>query len=356
MSLLTARLGGWAAGLALALVGASALAFPVSPYAAPRASTMDPGYATVAETWTGTAACLTAQDASLGARLAPLFDGRGVDAQVVGFDLRDQPAPMVEAFRALTKRLDRDIATGKAQPKVSSCQDVACAMTELVGPELAPRMLLLAVGYGYMASDLGARADQRWTARELDVVLAALADLPDSWFASDTGTYRVLLHRQTEAAARVGALASNGGFLVALAGEGYPGILIADGWDRIGARERRVVMVHELAHELVRTAPARWHRDWRRAMKADRAAGRKARAANSVSVYADTDPGEDFAESVAAYRYLPALLKRRAPARYAFLKDRVFDGVDYASEAACRAPVALPTLRIASAGSIQAGR
>ena len=325
-----------AVGLVLALVAAlPASAFPLNPAMSPAFATgASPGLTTVAEAWTGRAACLS-QDASLGARLAPHLEGPGLDARVAGFDLRDEPAPVVAAFRALTRKLDKAIARGKAAPPPSDCHDAVCAMTALVGPELGPRMLLLAVEHGFMASDLGAGADRRWTARELDVVLAALSDLPTGAFAPDKARYRLLLHRHTEAAMRIGALAPSAGFLVALAGEGYPGVLIADGWDRIGPRERRVVMAHELAHELARKAPSGWWRDWRRAVKADRAAARAVGTPGSVSIYAETEAGEDFAESVAAYRYMPGLLTTRATARYAFLKARVFGGIEYGSEASC---------------------
>lgn len=347
------------AGLALAtLVAGAAAAFPMaSPVRSSTASLVSPGYTTVAETWRGSAACLNAQDASLAPRLAPLLaplpEGGGVDARVAGFDLRDQSPEAVAAFRALTRRLDRAIARGKVSAPYSPCQDVSCALSALVGPELAPRMLLLAMQYGYMTSDLGSEADRRWTARELDVVLAALADLPQDWFGPADGRYRILLHRHTEAAIRVGAMAPSAGFLVALAGDGYPGVLIADGWDRINSRERRVVMVHELAHELQRTSPSRWRSTWRKAMKADRALARAAQAASSVSIYADTETGEDFAESIAAYRYLPDLLRVRAPTRYAFLKDTVFKGAEYASEAGCRSE---PRMTIAGLGATASDR
>lgn len=343
-------LRGWAAALAgavLSLVAAApASAFPIAPSLRPVSLGADPGYSTIAETWNGTAACLDARETSLGMQLAPHLDAGGVDAQVAGFDLKDQSPEAVTAFRALTRQLERDIARGRAAPVASPCQDVVCAMSALVGPDLGPRMLLLALRYGYMTSDLGARADRRWTAAELDVVLAAAADLPRDWFAPDGGGYRILLHRNTEAVIRLGAMAPVSGDLVALAGEGYPGVLVADGWDRINMRERRVVVAHELAHELSRKAPKRWRGAWWRAAKADRALGRARGAASAVSVYADTDLGEDFAESVAAYRYMPQLLQARAPNRYAFLRDTVFQGAEYGDQAGCR-PSLEPRMTVA---------
>ena len=359
MSAGSVRLTGWAAALAGAALAftlaAPAAAFPLAPMMRPASLGADPGYSTIAETWDGRAACLDTRETSLGLQLAPHLAEGGVDAEVAGFDLKDQPAEAVAAFRALTRQLDRDIARGRAPAPASSCQDVVCAMSALVGPDLGPRMLLLAMRYGYMTSDLGARADRRWTAAELDVVLAAAADLPQDWFSPEGGAYRILLHRNTEAVVRMGAMAPASGYLVALAGEGYPGVLVADGWDRIDLLQRRVVMVHELAHELSRKAPKRWRSAWWRAAKADRALGRASGAASAVSVYADTDLGEDFAESVAAYRYMPELLAARAPNRYAFLRDTVFLGAEYADEAGCR-PSLEPRMTIASQAPRVSGR
>ena len=54
-----------------------------------------------------------------------------------------------------------------------------------------------------------------------------------------------------------------------------------------------------------------------------------------VSGYAKTSPAEDFAESVATYRYNPNLLKTVNPDKYTFIKETVFHGVEYTSENKC---------------------
>lgn len=84
-------------------------------------------------------------------------------------------------------------------------------------------------------------------------------------------------------------------------------------------------------------------------MAQDLARVRKTRGRSAVSACADANPDEDFAESVAAFRYAPPRLKQRSPARFAFLRDRVFAGRSYGSAAAC-APAA-PLVVDASAGT-----
>jgi hypothetical protein len=206
-------------------------------------------------------------------------------------------------------------------------------MTALFGQDLAPRLLLLAMAYRFDASDLGARADRPWTAAELDDMLAAFADLPDEWFPLDLKDFRLLLYRDAEAQARIGSAPEGAAELVAIAGDGFPGILVASGWRKLSPLERRATLVHEIAHEYARTH--HWRGAWSRAMRDDRAMARIANTLPAVSVYAEESPDEDFAESVAAYRYMAEFLQARAPARYAFLRDRVFHGLEYRSEATC---------------------
>jgi hypothetical protein len=206
-------------------------------------------------------------------------------------------------------------------------------MTALFGPDVGPRLLLLALAYRFDASDLGARADRPWRADELDGMLAAFADLPAEWFPLDLKDFRLLVYRDAEAQARIGPAPDGAGELVAIAGDGFPGILVAGGWRRLTPLERRATLVHEIAHEYARTH--HWRGAWSRAMRNDRAAARISNTASSVSLYADASPDEDFAESMAAYRYMADFLQARAPARYAFLRDRVFHGLEYRSEAAC---------------------
>jgi len=328
------------AGVALAagaFVGA-AQAWPAGPYMLPTARPVNgPLFWSIAQTWGGDAPCVQTSPLTVSDRLAPYLtgDGEKVSTEVAGFQLQDQPAEAVAAFAALTADLSKRIRQGKAQPIVSDCHDVACAADALFGPEAGPRLLLLATAYRFEASDLGAEAERAWTPAELDTLLTAFGDLPADWFPLDTKKLRVLLYRNTEANVRMGAPPAGATDLVAIAGEGFPGILVANGWRKLSDVERRATIVHELGHEYARAH--HWRGSWSRAMGEDKALARPLNNASSVSYYADESPDEDFAESVAAYRYMPAFLKARAPARYAYLRDRVFGGQEYLAPETCGA-------------------
>ncbi len=307
---------------------ASATAAAASVAAAPAWATVlgneDPGtrfspvYATMAEAWTGVAPCLGMRETAA----AAAFTGAPMSAKIAGVSLTDT-AERLAAFKAISKR------SGKAalkRAKDADCADVACAARAMFGDEAAPLIVNLAVRYHYIAAD----KKTAWGADDLEELTGSLSDLPDSWFTADAKSYRLLVRRSGDAWTPTPIPASL--TLVAMAGAGLPGILVQDGWSTLRPNARRAAIVHEMAHELSRNKSGKWKGAWRTAMAADEAAGRTM----PVSAYAGTNAEEDFAESVTAYRYMAPALMRRAPARYAFLRDKVFGGLEYGSEAKCR--------------------
>jgi hypothetical protein len=308
---------------AAALIGfAIALATAAPVAAAPAAQVREPAYWSVAEAWSGFAPCVAAREPWFGERVAPLLTSAGSDA--------------------LSRLLVR---AGAGKPSAAGCADAACAANALFGEKVGPRVLLLG-GYGFDATGLTQRPDRPWSVDELDDILAALSDLPADWFPLDRKRLRLLVPSNAAAEAFAGPPPSGGGELVAVAGTGRPGIILAAGWRSLDHDVRRAAFVHELAHEFSRARGGALNLTarWARAMAADAARPRAAGGRSSVSVYADANAEEDFAESVAAYRYMAPLLKRRAPARYALLRELVFGGREYVSAPGCE-----PGLRVASA-------
>jgi hypothetical protein len=54
-----------------------------------------------------------------------------------------------------------------------------------------------------------------------------------------------------------------------------------------------------------------------------------------ISRFGQTNPSEDFAESITAYRYNPKELKKIAPEKYNFIKNKIFAGVEFDKEENC---------------------
>ena len=205
---------------------------------------------TVAHSWSGVAPCLSPERqtaAVIAKKLRAAVKGAStVDADVVGVAFKNQPEPLVAAFRQMTRQLPRRLAAESIPP---TCKTVECAAHALFGPEDGPRLLLLATVYHFNASEFGETPTHPWLTDELDEVIAAFEDLPPSFFPLDPAEYRILAHKHREP-----PLATSHAMfeLAAQAGEGEPGIIIATGWHRAGGAERRAIIVHELAHEFVR--------------------------------------------------------------------------------------------------------
>jgi len=316
-----------------ALSGVLALALAL--VAAPAAASPGPSYRTVAQAWNGVAPCLARPPESEPARrehLLPYVTGaRRIDAEVAGYRLRDQPEPLVRALQRLLKE------AGDPSPAARPpCADVRCVAVAAFGPELGPRLMHLAVHHRYLASAVGRHSGEWWSVRELDEIGAALDDLPQALSPLDRNEYRALSHRH-DLHGVVELEPGVTGQAVAFAGEGRPGIVVTEVWHGLPRDERRVAILHEFAHEflLTRGRALEWRGAWRRAVDADRAMAARSGGDGVVSAYADGGLEEDFAESFTAYRYMAPALKRRAPARYAFLRDWVFDGLEYGQAARC---------------------
>lgn len=298
-----------------------------------------PAYRTVAQAWNGVAPCLARPPEGEAARrehLLPYVTGaRRIDAEVAGYRLAGQPEPLVRALQ----RLVREAGGSPALPSERTrppCSDIRCVAMARFGPELGPRLVHLAVHHRYLASAVGRQADERWNTRELDEIGAALDDLPETLSPLDHNEYRALTHRH-DLGGLVELEPGVTGQAVAFAGEGRPGILVTEAWHGLPRNERRVAILHEFAHEFLRTRgrAVEWRGAWRRAVEADRAMAAQTGGGGVVSAYADGSVDEDFAESFTAYRYMAPALKRSAPARYAFLRDWVFDGLEYGQAARC---------------------
>lgn len=84
----------------------------------------------------------------------------------------------------------------------------------------------------------------------------------------------------------------------------------------------RETISHEVGHGVHRRLPSQAQTEWE-SLSARSGPGER------VSEYANKNAREDFAESYRAYIHDPELLLDVNPAKYTFLRDRVFDGREY---------------------------
>lgn len=148
--------------------------------------------------------------------------------------------------------------------------------------------------------EFGVALDGPWSADSLRAIYRTLTVLPKEFRKWNTSM------------SRMGEAGSLGGL----------GTVGAPGWIRIyGAAFRDDptgirVIVHEMAHNFQGNAGvlAKWEREIK---------------GPSCTRYGDTNRHEDMAESISYYYTKPALLKKRFPERYEFIRTNVMDGREF---------------------------
>lgn len=292
---------------------------------------------TVEEIWPGSATCLTPNKMDDLALLAELDNQSTVSPhisdRIAGFDFDQQPQVLMQAFARLT----RDLPATDGNRK-TNCGTVACAADQVFGTGIGLRLLYVLVRYQYNGSHFSAPGAEPWTVSELDTVIAALHDFPPSLLPFHPDHNRPLL-RDGRIERFAGLIYGPETSLVAInVPNDKIGIRVGNLWDQGYRSFQRVAIFHELAHDFMRSQQALFDaRDkWQNAIWADMLLSpSKVTPFRHVSRYATSGLDEDFAESAVAYRYMPTLLKGRAPHRFRLLQFWMFDGLDYTDAATC---------------------
>ncbi len=240
-------------------------------------------------------------DAEVLSQISPIGqDEELVDAEINGVHFSHEKPALIELFKKLTTA---DRAEFQHRAFALKCAKVLCAVQKIFGPQVGPRMLFMLAEFGFNSSpmafprDVADRPTQMLKLRELDDVLLSLSDLPKGMMLKH-GSNQVLIRAKA-------------------AGVADATIELFNGWSEYNSPTRRHVLMHELGHVFgengVHSSP-----EWR-----------DIEATGYVSYYAKTAFYEDFAETFAAYRYRPALLLEMSKEKYAFMRDRVFSGIEY---------------------------
>lgn len=269
-----------------------------------------------------------------------------ISAKVHGVLFQNESSQLVSFFRDLTTRLgfygdpypkfQTDLAQEFSIPP--SCDKVFCAAEKIWGYEDGLKILYLMARYGYNTSHLAFIYSQPLESDELEDVMRGVLDLPR----------QVMIPRD-----RFKPLYRANKILEQKWGQGVCSnavIMLFSGWTRLSRLNRQMAIFHELAHNLsFLEEPTLDHTPEWLAMggwSAQVPAGKRSRPSGRywktsltpdqwVSSYCSTNPSEDFAESVVAYRYAPARLKALSIAKYQYIRNRVFKGIEFFSERSC---------------------
>jgi hypothetical protein len=255
--------------------------------------------------------------------------------KINGISFEQESPENLEAFKFLTTIYDAigDKDLRFKQDYSSKCQKVECAVKEIFG-DTGLQLLFMQRKFGMNGSHLAKKPDvaSPWRKDELDQVLLALSDFPEGLLPISKSY--TLTHGNRE-------IDSNGMTANAV-------INIFNPWNKFSIEEKRYAIFHEVGHVIgnltsVDKSPA-WlaHSQWESYTKTiqdvEIPLSKTSKPETIVSQYALTNEREDFAESVAGYRYNPAHLKKVNPTKYQFLKEIVFDDVEYINKEACLSP------------------
>ncbi len=253
-----------------------------------------------------------------------------------GVSLIAERPELISAFRELTTMRNatgtKNYPDGQANLAAyninPACVKVMCAVEKIWGPSMGPKILYLKLHYDLNTSELSIFNTSRFTEAELNDVMIGLGDLPPR--LKNAGRP----HQQLVHYARGEMPSIHQGTNTAADSS----INLYDRWSNRSGLSRQYVLFHEMAHNIshhlgdLDNSPrflemAGWIKtgqEWE-----------KTSEFCAVSNYGSTDPDEDFAETVAAYRYNAATLRDQCPKKYDYMRGMVFAGTEYLDSSSC---------------------
>lgn len=228
----------------------------------------------------------------------------------------------------------------------SSCRKVLCAVKDIFGDKIGPRLLFMQGRFGMNGSQFAYENADEWRLDELNDVLTGLSDLPPSVLPF-TDNKQLIRYKR--------------GFRDGFADDftlANAAITIYDRWSDHGSENRQQVVVHEVGHVLSGEYGVDKSSKWaeisgwtsKKVPKEVEVTEDGVKKTKTViedehtvakpetvpSKYGMKSPAEDQAETMVAYRYNPEELKARSPEKYELMKEVFFDGLEYTDEDSCQ--------------------
>lgn len=292
-------------------------------------------------------------DAKLLEKINAYRSNEFVSRVVDGVEFAEADSALLRALEVLLIRPDSDsvsVLPQKIGPITGKKFDIVATAQTVFGKRIGLQLLYLFLHHRVNASHYQQNKTSPWQENELDSILNTLADLPPHLQifplspSERSRGFQVMVH-----APRAKILKTKK--LTVLADSQ---LKFYDAWTSTDAFARRATALHEIGHNIQFEMKDRqpWINlsPWPLALTKEELVDGKmvpiTQEINStfaknylepfVSEYAKTSPSEDFAESFTAYRYAPKWLKERNPDKYEYMKNVVFDGIEYLEESICR--------------------
>ncbi|WP_412471135.1 hypothetical protein [Halobacteriovorax sp. RT-2-4] len=236
-----------------------------------------------------------------------------------------------EAYSLLVKNYVYDGLKSKEDFKdkilaASKCQSKSCKLKELFeSDELIEKSIFLLFKYGLNTSPYANKDAALLDLEQMDAIIKGVnllpLHLPKLWSSK-----RLVRHIKEDI------------------GYGTHGMIFANAsielyapWDReLDEDGKAYSLFHELGHNLAYFYNLNYSSFWwDMSGWIDHPMGWRYNRNEMVSLYGQTNPSEDAAESIAAYRLNPSHLKKVSPKKYAFIRDYIFLGQEYLQESKC---------------------
>lgn len=260
------------------------------------------------------------------------------DKKIRGVKFKGENPELLRVFKNLTTKSNLkwwEKFFYKTEPEVDvqalhsvnpECEKVLCAVDKIWGQYAGRKMLFLNMKFGYNSSNITNKNAAPFAESEIDDVLMALEDLPKS----------------------IMPMVNNRKLIKYLPDAEHPDkgpkvwadsrIVLFAPWFAGEQGLRFQTLAHEVGHVINYALPADKSAAFN-ALSSWVKVGDKwefdSIGACMPSKYSMVSPMEDFAESASAYRYNGRSLLAQCPAKYNFLRDNAFAGVEYREETQC---------------------
>ncbi|MCB0369103.1 MAG: hypothetical protein KDD45_06525 [Bdellovibrionales bacterium] len=240
------------------------------------------------------------------------------------FLLKKEPSVKIDVFTNLVTRRNELGHQDKVFVKVldrnidKTCNSVECYLKNLFEGNTGISLFFLNYKFGLNASDLVWRNSSAPTESELLSWIKTLEITPPE-LTQFSGNQQLIKYQRGHDGNGVFANAS---------------IEFFDSWSSAPEEFRIYTTYHELSHQWAKSygesldKSKEWLSlsDW---VEISRDKWRAGKEDQFVSLYAATNPSEDFAETSAAYRFVPEKLKLISEKKYKFMKFFVYGGTEF---------------------------
>lgn len=257
--------------------------------------------------------------------------------EVLGFQFVNDSSFYVKLFKDLIEPSE-NTAYDDQDPRIDiarkKCQTVRCALATIMGKSESLKALYLLDKYRLNVAPMKYYGAGYFKDKDLDIILDAMALVPPHLLP--LSDIKQLTHSGPKATQEEKVYADSS-------------MQFYDFWDTESADMKKYLLFHEIAHnwsDVVATdldeseewlKITGWEKitsfmtvDWKHPHRGDFS------YKQWVSQYASINSWEDFAEAVSAYRFSPEKLLKASPARYQFIKNKIFGNIEFRTGKNCQ--------------------